>query len=94
MRKLIRLRKQTEPSFEAVEAMRPGIQLEHASLCFDCETVFPNPVSGRCPHCGSASTRPLAYIIEQPRLGIDVVDSARRKETDEQLTEDQNGLYQ
>lgn len=74
----IRLTEPVEPSFAFVENRKPGIQLEHASLCFDCETVFPNPVNGCCPHCGSASTRPLAGIIEQPRLDIDVVDSARR----------------
>jgi len=74
----IRLADPVSPPFTAMDALKPGIQLEHASLCFDCETVFPNPVNGRCPHCGSASTRPLAGILEQPRLDIDVVDSARR----------------
>ena len=67
-----------EPPFTSVKDRKPGIQLEHASLCFDCETVFPNPVNGRCPHCGSSSTRPLAGIIAQPRLGSDVIDPARR----------------
>ena len=74
----IQLAGPVEPSFTSIETLKPGIQLEHASLCFDCETVFPNPVNGRCPHCGSASTRPLASILEQPRLGSDVIDSAKR----------------
>jgi len=74
----IRLADPVPPPFTAMDSLKPGIQLEHASLCFDCETVFPNPVNGRCPHCGSASTRPLAGIIELPHLNTDVVDSARR----------------
>ena len=57
----------------------PGIQLERAVLCFDCETVAERCQNGRCPHCGSASTRPLASIIEQPQLVPGVVDSARRR---------------
>lgn len=60
------------------EPTRPGIPLERAMFCADCETVDDHTRNGRCPHCGSNSVVPIARWIFQPMLNDRVVDPARR----------------
>ncbi len=56
----------------------PGIQLERAILCFNCETVSEQYKDGNCRHCGSSSTVNLSRIIPRPSLPVDIIDPARR----------------
>ncbi len=66
------------------EWTRPGIQLERAMFCTQCEiisdlVIHKASAGGRCPLCGSRSILPLSRWIERPQLADHVVDSGRRK---------------
>ena len=57
----------------------PGIQLERAMFCGNCETVSDISGSrGRCPHCQSESVTPLSGFIARTRLQTHIIDTAAR----------------
>ena len=59
--------------------MPPGIQLERAMFCGNCETVSDIAGSrGRCPHCQSESVTPLSGFIARTRLQTHIIDTAAR----------------
>lgn len=60
---------------------RPGIQLERAILCNNCETltdISQLAEGGRCPHCESIAIAPIANWINRPDLVPRIIDTARR----------------
>jgi predicted Zn-ribbon and HTH transcriptional regulator len=64
---------------KSADAPRPGIQLERAMFCTNCETVSHHIArGGRCPHCESTSIMPLARWIPSQPLVSSIVDPARR----------------
>lgn len=59
----------------------PGIQLERAILCNNCETLSDVASllnSGKCPYCGSIAVAPIANWLQRPALIPRIVDTARR----------------